>query len=94
MEESNKQSPESEWESPLKKLWDILMFRKFTLPALLKILNLLALLYAVFMTVVYISGKLILAVPVIWMYVIILRAASEITLLGYNFLIQRTQPKC
>ena len=44
MEESNSQLPE--WESPLEKLWDILMFRTFILSSLLKTLNLLALLFA------------------------------------------------
>lgn len=93
MEEPNKQLPECEWESPLNKLWDILMFRKFTLPALLKTLNLLVLLYAIAMTAFYISSKLLMAIPQVWMYVIILRIISEITLLSYNFLIQRTQHK-
>jgi hypothetical protein len=93
MEESNQQPLEGEWESPLKKLWDVLMFRILILPVLLKVLNLLVLLYAILMTVVYISGTLIFAIPVIWVYVIILRVASEITLLGYNFLVQRTQQK-
>jgi hypothetical protein len=93
MEDSNKQSSEPKWESPLKKLWDILMFRKLVLPTLLKMLNLLALLSALYMTVIYIPCKLFAAMPIIWMYVIAIRIASELVLLGYDFLIQRTLNK-
>jgi hypothetical protein len=93
MEEPNKQSPECERESPLKKLWDILMFRRLILPGLLKTLNLLALLFTIVMTAVYIFTKLLFAIPIVWMYVIALRVASELILLGYNFLIQRAQNK-
>jgi hypothetical protein len=91
VEESNTQLPE--WESPLKKLWPILMFRILVLPALLKILNLLALLFAIAMTAVYIFNQLLFAIPIVWMYVIALRVASELILLAYNFLIQRAQNK-
>jgi hypothetical protein len=91
VEELNSQLPE--WESPLKKLWDIFMFRTFLLPGLLKTLNLLALLFAIAMTAVYIFTKLLFAIPIVWMYVIALRVASELILLSYNYLIQRTQNK-
>ena len=91
MEESNSQLPE--WESPLKKLWDILMLRTFILSSLLKILNLLALLFAIVMTVVYLYTKLLFALPIVWMYVIALRIVSELVLLCNTFLVQRTQIK-
>ena len=91
MEESNSQLPEGE--SPLEKLWDILMFRTFILSGLLKTLNLLALLFAIVMTVVYLCTTLLFAIPIVWMYVIALRIVSELILLCYNFLVQRTQIK-
>jgi hypothetical protein len=91
MEESNSQLPE--WESPLNKLWDILMFRTFILSSLLKTLNLLALLFAIVMTVVYLYTGLLLALAIVWMYVIALRIVSELVLLCNDFLVQRTQIK-
>jgi hypothetical protein len=91
MDESKRPLPESEWKSPAEKLWDILMFRTSILPTLLRILNILAPLLAIFLTVAYLFGKLFWGIPVIWIYVIILRAASELIMLLYDFLIQRTQ---
>ena len=91
MEELNSQLPE--WESPLKKLWDILMFRTFILSSLLKTLNLLAFLFAIVMTVMYLFTQLLIAIPIVWMYVIALRIVSELVLLCNDFLVQRTQIK-
>jgi hypothetical protein len=97
MEESNNQPPQDwpEWESPFKKLWKVLMFRVLILPTLLKVLNALALLSAVIGTVgiVFGGGKHLSIVPIIWMYIIAIRIMSELVLLCYNFLIQRTQSK-
>lgn len=97
MKESNNQPPQDRpgIEVPLKKLWDVLMFRILVLPTLLKVLNALALLSAVIGTVgiVFGSGKHFSIVPIIWMYIIAIRIMSELVLLCYNFLIQRTQNK-
>ena len=94
MEDSNKQSSEPKWESPLKKLWDILMFQRLILPTLLKTLNLLALLSAIISTIgIILSGGNFSFPLLIWMYVIAIRIASELVLLAYDFLIQRTQNK-
>jgi hypothetical protein len=91
MEESDNQLPQ--WESPLKKLWDIFMFRVFVLPGFLKTVNLIALIYCILMSLAYCSAKLFLAIPILWIYVIALRIVSELALLCYNFLVQRTQGK-
>jgi hypothetical protein len=93
MDESNKKLTEGEWKSPIEKLWDIFMFRTFILPTLLKILNVLVTLLALYLTAVYLFNRLSGAIPKVWIYVIMLRVASELIMLLYNFLLQRTQIK-
>ncbi len=97
MEESNNQPPQDwpEWESPFKKLWKVLMFRVLILPTLLKVLNALALIPAVISPVgiIFRGGNHLYTILLIWMYVIAIRIASELVLLAYDFLIQRTQSK-
>jgi hypothetical protein len=93
MEESDRSPLERKLVFSLKMLWNILMFQRLILPTLLKTLNLLALLSALCMTIVHLFGGIPLIIPLIWMYVIAIRIASELVLLGYDFLIQRTQNK-
>jgi hypothetical protein len=96
MEESNNQPPQDwpEWESPFKKLWKVLMFQRLILPALLKAINLLVLVSAIISTAgIVFAGRNLPIILLFWMYVIAIRIASELVLLGYDFLIQRTQSK-
>jgi hypothetical protein len=83
------QTPEVK--SKMDCVWDIVMFRKLMLPCLVSVLNLLNLIVAVVVTIMSIPDARFQVIFVMWSYTIIVRIVSEIWLLAWRYLRQKTE---